>query len=226
MKHKILIVDDEPDVLELVIFNLGASGYEAITASNGNEALKKAQALAPHLIVLDIMMPEIDGIEVCKLLRRNPVTSEIPVIMLTAKTAEIDRIIALEIGADDYITKPFSPRELILRIKKLLQRIPANDQGKDLLKIGCLEIDIPRHIVTVENQPVDLTATEFNLLSVLMQRKGRVQTRDRLLQDVWGYERTVDTRTVDTHMRRLREKLGAASACLETVRNVGYKLAD
>jgi len=226
MKHKILVVDDEPDVLELVVFNLQASGYEVVTASDGNEALKKAQGIAPQLIVLDIMLPEVDGIEVCKLLRRNPATSSVPVIMLTAKTAEIDRIIGLEIGADDYITKPFSPRELVLRIKKLLQRTQAPDPARDLMKIGCLEVDIPRHIVTVENQPIDLTATEFNLLTVLMQRKGRVQTRDRLLQDVWGYERSVDTRTVDTHMRRLREKLGAASACLETVRNVGYRFVE
>jgi two-component system phosphate regulon response regulator PhoB len=226
MKYKILVVDDEPDVQELVAFNLKSSGYDVLVASDGNEALKKAQEQLPHLIVLDIMLPEIDGTEVCKLLRRNPETSTVPIIMLTAKAAEIDRIIGLEIGADDYMTKPFSPRELVLRIKKLLQRTQAPEPDKDLLKIGCLEIDIPRHVVTVENQPVDLTATEFNLLSVLMHRKGRVQTRDRLLQDVWGYERSVDTRTVDTHMRRLREKLGAASVYLETVRNVGYRFVD
>lgn len=226
MKQKILVVDDEPDVLELIVFNLHASGYEVITASDGNEAIKKAHEYTPNLIVLDIMLPEMDGVEVCKLLRRNPATASLPVIMLTAKTSEIDRIIGLEIGADDYITKPFSPRELVLRIKKLLQRIQSAETAKEQIRIGCLEIDLPRHIVTVDKKPVELTATEFNLLSVLMQRRGRVQSRDRLLQDVWGYERTVDTRTVDTHMRRLRDKLGPASAYLETVRNVGYRFVE
>ncbi len=223
---KILVVDDEPDAVELISFNLKAAGFEVVTAADGAEALKSARLHAPDLILLDVMLPEVDGLEVCKLLRRDPATAPIPVIMLTAKAAEIDRVLGLELGADDYVTKPFSPRELVLRVRKLVERRQMPEQKADHFTIGDLSLDIPRHLVTVAGKRVDLTATEFKLLTTLMQRRGRVQSRDQLLQDVWQYDNVIDTRTVDTHMRRLREKLGRASRYLDTVRGVGYRFAE
>jgi two-component system phosphate regulon response regulator PhoB len=223
MKPKILVVDDESDVLEIVEFNLKSAGFDVVTAEDGEEALKKARTSNPSLIILDLMLPKVDGLEVCKLLRRETVTAGVPIIMLTAKAMEIDRVLGLEIGADDYVTKPFSPRELVLRVKKLLKRQQEEAKPSEHYRIGTLVLDIPRHAVTVQGRPVELTATEFKLLTTLVQRQGRVQSRDQLLQDVWGYERVVDTRTVDTHMRRLREKLGPAAKHLDTVRNVGYR---
>ncbi|MBI3415366.1 MAG: response regulator transcription factor [Verrucomicrobia bacterium] len=223
---KILVVDDEPDAIELIRFNLNAAGYEVITAEDGEEALKRARATAPDLILLDIMLPEVDGLEVCKILRRDPATSAIPIIMLTAKAAEIDRVLGLELGADDYVTKPFSPRELVLRIKSRLRRNQPNETKADQIRLGELHIDIPRHQVLVQGKEIDLTATEFKLLTVLAQRRGRVQSRDQLLQDVWEYDNMIDTRTVDTHMRRLREKLGRAAKYLDTVRGVGYRFVE
>jgi len=223
---RILVVDDEPDALELIKFNLKDSGYQVVTAPDGRKALEVIRNERPDLVVLDLMLPEVDGLEVCKIIRRNAETSELPIIMLTAKAAEIDRVLGLELGADDYLTKPFSPRELTLRIKNLLKRNTTESAPKETLRCGNLRIDIPRHEVTVNDEVVDLTATEFNLLTVLMQRKGRVQTRERLLQDVWDYDALVDTRTVDTHIRRLREKLGETSQYLDTVRGVGYRFAD
>jgi two-component system phosphate regulon response regulator PhoB len=226
MKPKILVVDDEPDAVELIEFNLRAAGYDVTSAADGAEALTKARNHTPNLIILDLMLPEIDGLEVCKLLRRDRATADIPIIMVTAKAAEIDRVLGLEIGADDYVTKPFSPRELVLRVKKLLDRSQAAEPVRDRYQVGPLVLDIPHHSVTVQGRRVELTATEFKLLTVLIQRRGRVQSRDQLLTDVWGYERVVDTRTVDTHMRRLREKLGVAARFLGTVRNVGYRFVD
>ncbi|MBG87775.1 MAG: DNA-binding response regulator [Verrucomicrobiales bacterium] len=223
MAQKILVVDDEPDAVDLVQFNLENAGYEVLTAGDGTEALKKARNFAPDLILLDVMLPEIEGTEVCKLLRRDTATSAIPIIMLTAKAAEIDRVLGLELGADDYVTKPFSPRELVLRIKNLLRRNDKVDEKVDQLDFGDLRIDIPGHSVSVSNEPVELTATEFKLLQVLATRRGRVQSRDQLLKDVWEYDNMIDTRTVDTHMRRLREKLGKAARYLNTVRGVGYR---
>jgi DNA-binding response OmpR family regulator len=178
------------------------------------------------LIVLDLMLPEIDGLEVCKLLRRDPATAGIPIVMLTAKAAEIDRVLGLELGADDYITKPFSPRELVLRVKKILQRGEAPKDKHESVRHGELQIDVPKHLVTWRGKRLDLTATEFKLLTVLAQRAGRVQSRDALLRDVWEYDNLIDTRTVDTHMRRLREKLGPASKHLDTVRGVGYRFVE
>jgi two-component system phosphate regulon response regulator PhoB len=226
MKPKILVVDDEPDALDLIEFNLKAAGYEVITAQDGAKALEKARTAAPELIILDLMLPEIDGLEVCKSLRREEKTTRIPIIMLTAKAAEIDRVLGLELGADDYVTKPFSPRELTLRVKSLLRRVQPEEASKGELRIGELCIDIPRHQVTVKNKRIDLTATEFKLITVLAQRRGRVQSREQLLQDVWEYNTLVDTRTVDTHMRRLREKLGSTADYLETVRGVGYRFVE
>jgi two-component system phosphate regulon response regulator PhoB len=225
-KQKILVVDDEPDILEMVGVNLKAAGFEVVTAASGAEALRKVQAISPSLIVLDVLLPESDGLDVCKGVRRDPKTAGIPIIMLTAKASEVDRVVGLELGADDYMTKPFSPRELVLRIKKLLTRHAAPAMPADTLRCGELVIDRPRHRVTYRDKPLDLTVTEFNLVAILAERKGRVQSREQLLKDVWGYNSLIDTRTVDTHMRRLRDKLGPAATYLDTVRGVGYRFKD
>jgi DNA-binding response OmpR family regulator len=223
MKPKILLVDDEPDALEVLGFRLREAGFTPILAKDGARAITAARDERPALIVLDVMLPEVDGLEVCKILRRDPVTAAIPILMLTARAAEMDRVLGLELGADDYVTKPFSPRELVLRIRKLLARAKASEEPVTHLQFRELEIDVARHAVTVGRRPVELTATEFKLLEILARRRGRVQTRDRLLQDVWGYENPIDSRTVDTHMRRLREKIGSAADYLETIRGVGYR---
>lgn len=223
MKPTILVIDDEPDAVELIEFNLKGAGFQVKTAADGAEALVKARSISPSLIVLDVMLPEMDGFEICKLLRRDPNTAAIPIIMLTAKAAEIDRVLGLELGADDYLTKPFSPRELVLRIKKLLERRKDKAETKEKFQFGDLSIDVPRHTVTFKNKKIELTATEFKLLSILAERKDVVQSRDSLLRDVWEYDTSMDTRTVDTHMRRLREKMGAAAKFLDTVRGVGYR---
>ena len=226
MKPRILVVDDEADAVELVEFNLKAAGLDVTSAEDGQMALKKARALLPDLIVLDLMLPEVDGLEVCKILRRDPATSGIPILMLTAKAAEIDRVLGLELGADDYVTKPFSPRELVLRVKRLLGRREAGESEREVIRINHLCIDIPKHLVTVQGKRIELTATEFKLLTLLVQRRGRVQSREQLLRDVWEYDSLIDTRTVDTHMRRLREKLGRAARYLDTVRGVGYRFLE
>jgi DNA-binding response OmpR family regulator len=226
LKQKILIVDDEPEAVELVEFNLKQAGYDVATAADGDEALQKAKAQLPALVILDVMLPEIDGLEVCKLLRRDPATARIPILMLTAKAAEIDRVLGLELGADDYVTKPFSPRELILRVKKILQRGESSGDKRETMRFGDLMIDVPKHRASWKNKSFELTATEFKLLTVLAERSGRVQSRDALLRDVWEYDAAIDTRTVDTHMRRLREKLGGAAKHLDTVRGVGYRFVE
>ncbi len=223
MKPKILLVDDEPDALEVLGFKLRQAGYNALLAKDGARAIALARDERPALIILDLMLPEVDGLEVCKILRRDPNTASIPIIMLTARAAEMDRVLGLELGADDYVTKPFSPRELLLRIKKLLVRNQSSEDNSSELRMGELTLDVGRHEVTVAGEPLVLTATEFKLLEILIRRRGRVQTRDRLLQDVWGYDNPIDSRTVDTHMRRLREKLGDIARYLETVRGVGYR---
>jgi len=226
VRPKILVVDDEPEAVELLEFNLRQAGYDVVAAKDGAEALKKARAVLPGLIVLDLMLPEVDGLEVCKMLRRDPATTSIPIMMVTAKAAEIDRILGLELGADDYLTKPFSPRELVLRVKKILERGRTAEQEQDSLRFGNLLIDTPRHLVSWRGKQIELTATEFKLLTVLAQRRGRVQSRDQLLRDVWEYNSLIDTRTVDTHMRRLREKLGPAAKFLDTVRGVGHRFVE
>ena len=184
---KILVVDDEPDAVDLIKFNLKGAGYDVLTAADGDEALKKARSLLPDLIVLDLMLPEVDGLEVCKILKRDQRVAMTPILMLTAKAAEIDRVLGLELGADDYVTKPFSPRELVLRVKKLLKngQAPLASAKQEEITLNELSLDIPRHQATVKGRPIDLTATEFRLLTVLAQRRGRVQSREQLLQDVW-----------------------------------------
>ena len=228
MKGKILVIDDEPGVLELVKYNLEEAGFGVDTASDGVEGLKKAQDNLPDLILLDLMLPGIDGLDICRILRANPKTAGIPIIMLTAKASEIDRVVGLELGADDYVTKPFSPRELLLRVKKRLEQMstPAPETPKELFHAGNLAVDVPRHIVSFKGRRINLTAIEFKLLVILIQRVGRVQSREQLLRDVWEYDTPIDTRTVDTHMRRLRDKLGPASRYLDTVRGVGYRFLD
>jgi len=226
LKQRVLIVDDEPDTLELLSFNLKASGYEVLSAEDGAEALQKARSSIPDLIILDVMLPELDGLEVCKILRSEPATKNIPILMLTARAEEIDRVLGLELGARDYVTKPFSPRELVLRVRNLLKEKTGGEAEDEIFQAGILKVDTARHMATVNGKPLDLTATEFRLLVLLVQRRGRVQSRDQLLQDVWHYDNLIDTRTVDTHVRRLREKLGKAARYLDTVRGVGYRFLE
>ena len=226
MAETILVVDDEQDVLDLAVYHLQRAGYKTVAARDGATALQKARDLLPSLVVLDLMLPQMDGMEVCKRLKNDPKTAHVPILMLTARADEVDRIVGLEMGADDYVTKPFSPREVVLRVKSILRRARADSGPAEVLKAGDLVIDAAKHVVEVKGAAVDLTATEFRLLQTLMERRGRVQTRDRLLTDVWGYEGDVDTRTVDTHVRRLREKLGKCADAIETVRGVGYRFSE
>jgi two-component system phosphate regulon response regulator PhoB len=224
---KVLGVEDEPDIRQMLVRQLRDSGFEAMGVGTAKEALESVKAEGPDLILLDLMLPDMDGLEVCKRLRRDPVTERIPIIMVTARASEMDRILGFELGADDYLTKPFSPRELVLRIRRSMDRqVPAPTNG-DLLVFGELTVDVPGHRVLVRGKGVDITATEFRLLTVLARRRGRVQTREHLLQEVWthGERDEIDVRTVDTHVRRLREKLGSAADLVETVRGVGYRFA-
>jgi two-component system phosphate regulon response regulator PhoB len=226
MGARILVVEDESDLAELVAFNLRQAGHTVSTASNGSTALAEVQRKRPDLIVLDVMLPDITGVEVCRRLRRQEATSAIPVVMLTAKGEEVDRVVGFEVGADDYVVKPFSPRELVLRIEAILRRVssPGEEAAPQNITIGELIIDVPGHRVEVEGEELVLTALEFRLLLDLAKRRGRVQSRDALLERVWGYSPGIETRTVDTHVKRLREKLGAAASYIETVRGVGYRM--
>jgi two-component system phosphate regulon response regulator PhoB len=226
MNPKILVADDEPDVLNLVSANLRAAGFEVLKAEDGPSALELARSQPPHLLVLDLMLPGMSGLEVCRALKADPVTSSIPIIMLTAKAEEVDRIVGLELGADDYVTKPFSPRELVLRVKSVLRRGDKGATAGDFLTLHQIVLDRARFQVTVAGNPVDFTATELKLLTLLMERQGRVQSRETLLNEVWGYETAIDTRTVDTHIRRVREKLGSEADCIETVRGFGYRITE
>jgi phosphate regulon transcriptional regulator PhoB len=222
-RRTILIIEDETDVADLVTLNLRKAGFKVATAADGASGLQKARDDRPDFIILDLMLPKMSGLEVCRILKSDTATSQIPILMLTAKAEEVDRIVGLEFGADDYVTKPFSPREIVLRIRAILRRGEAADES---LKVGPISIDAARHEVRVNAKPVHLTSLEFKLLRTLMQRHGRVQDRDRLLNEVWGYESVIDTRTVDTHVRRLREKLGKAGDAIETVRGFGYRLRE
>jgi len=222
--EKIVIVEDEQDILELLQFNLEQEGYKTTLIDEGDEALATIVDVGPDLVILDIMLPGMAGTDICRALKQNEETKHIPIIMLTAKSEEIDRVVGFELGADDYVTKPFSPRELILRIKAILKRTRAAAEPADIIAINGLKIDKMKHLVTLDGRPIDLTVTEFNLLLTLASRRGRVQTRDMLLQTAWGYDYAGFTRTVDTHMRRLRTKLGDWGTHIETVRGVGYRI--
>ena len=222
MRQTILVVDDEPDIVEIIQYNLEKSGFDVIVAADGPAALEKARDETPDLIVLDLMLPGLEGTDVCRILKQEERTRSIPILMLTAKSEEIDRIIGLELGADDYVVKPFSPREIALRIRNILRRRSAPDTPGPV-RAGPLVIDVEGHHVSVSGSTVSLTATEFKLLAILFQRRGRVQTRDELLDVVWGYDYMGYGRTVDAHIKRLREKLGEAAGMVETVRGVGYR---
>ena len=226
MNPKILVADDEPDVLNLVASNLSMAGFEVVKVADGLSVIPAVAAHVPSLLVLDLMLPGMSGLDVCRNLKADPNTAGVPIIMLTAKGEEVDRIVGLELGADDYITKPFSPRELVLRVKGVLKRTEAPSESSDCLTLGNIVLDKARLRVTVAGKPVDFTATELTLLRVLLERRGFVQSRSALLNDVWGYDSVIDTRTVDTHIRRLREKLGSAADYIETVRGFGYRIAE
>jgi DNA-binding response OmpR family regulator len=221
--RKILIIEDENDVADLLEMGLRKAGFKTTTAVDGVTGLQKARDNRPDFIVLDLMLPKMSGLEVCRILKGDAGTAHIPILMLTAKAEEVDRIVGLEFGADDYVTKPFSPREVTLRIRAILRR---GEKPEETLQAGAISIDPGRHQVRVSGKRVHLTSLEFKLLRTLIQRRGRVQDRDKLLNDVWGYESVIDTRTVDTHVRRLREKLGKAGNAIETVRGFGYRLRE
>ncbi len=223
---KILVIEDEKDLSDLLAFNLEKEGFRALCALTGPEGLAVAQEELPDLILLDLMLPGMMGTEICTALRRTSKTAAIPVLMLTARGEEIDRVVGFEVGADDYIVKPFSMRELLLRIRAILRRSSQEPETAATLQVGPLAIDTERHQVQVDGEPVELTTTEFKLLFYLSERMGRVQSRELLLQQVWGYNYVGDTRTVDTHVTRLRNKLGAAGEMIKTVRGFGYKLED
>jgi len=221
----ILIIEDEKDIVDLIEYHLKQAGFSLMKAYDGASGLEMAKKEKPDLIILDLMLPEMEGKDVCRALKSNPLTQSIPILMLTAKAEEIDRIIGFELGADDYVTKPFSPRELVLRIKAILRRKEL--QGKDeVIQIRGLLIDPVRHLVSINNRPIRLTATEFKLLFELASKRGRVLTREILLDRVWGYTYEGYARTVDTHIRRLREKLGPIGNYIETLRGVGYRFRE
>jgi two-component system phosphate regulon response regulator PhoB len=222
---KVMIIEDERDVLDLLVLHLRKAGFTISTAADGAAGLQKARSEKPAFIILDLMLPKMPGLEICKILKSDPATRRIPIMMLTAKAEEIDRIVGLEFGADDYVTKPFSPREVVLRIRAIMRRADAKEV-EEHLAVGPIAIDAERHEVSVNGKRVNLTSLEFKLLRTLMERRGRVQARDRLLNDVWGYESVIDTRTVDTHVRRLRKKLGKAADVIESVRGFGYRLRE
>ncbi|MGO1653104.1 response regulator [Senegalia sp. (in: firmicutes)] len=222
---KILVVDDEENIVELIKYNLKNNGYDIITAFDGEEAYIKAIKENPDLILLDIMLPMLDGIEVCKKLKKNKQTENIPIIMLTAKTEETDKVLGLEIGADDYITKPFNIRELIARVKAVLRRVNSKDNTeKSIIKVGNITIDTESYQVEVDEKIIDLTLKEFELLKLLSQNRGKVLSRNYLLDEIWGYDFYGETRTVDVHIRHLRKKMNLSNDTIETIRGVGYKI--
>jgi two-component system phosphate regulon response regulator PhoB len=223
-QNKILIVEDEADLVRTLDYNFRQAGFNVLTATRGRDALTMAANQMPDLVLLDLMLPDIEGTEVCRRLRAEPKTKSIPIMMLTAKGDEVDRVVGFEIGADDYVTKPFSVRELLLRVRAVLRR-GTDTRESGTIQVGSLTIDGDAHRVFVEGIEVALTALEFRLLSMLAGRRGRVQTREVLLNEVWGLHLNVETRTVDTHVKRLREKLGAAGGLIQTVRGVGYRFA-
>jgi DNA-binding response OmpR family regulator len=226
-KPAILVVEDDIDILNLLTYNLAGAGFEAVVAQDGYEALTLARRRPPHLVILDLMLPGLDGFEVCKELKRSEATRKIPVLMLTARGEEVDRIVGLELGADDYVVKPFSPRELILRVRAILKRYMAEEAPvAPVWSREGVTVDFQAHRVTVDEQDVALTATEFRLLAELIRNQGKVQSRDHLLDKVWGYQFEGYARTVDTHVRRLRQKLGDYAELIETLRGVGYRLRD
>lgn len=221
--HRIALVEDEPDIAGVLRYTLERDGFEVEVLSRGDLALAAIQRRRPDLVLLDLMLPGLDGLELCRLLKRAPETAGIPVIMLTARTEETDRIVGLELGADDYISKPFNPREVALRVRAVLRRRDGAVEPASTIQIGQVRLLVDAFRLEVAGREMSLTATEFKLLQRLMERANRVQTRESLLTDVWGYSAGVDSRTVDTHVRRLRHKLGPEADRLETIIGVGYR---
>lgn len=222
----VLIVEDEPDLQAVLDYNLRREGFRTAMASRGTEALQLARREAPDLVLLDLMLPDISGTDVCRELKRLPATARSAVIMLTARGEEVDRIVGFELGADDYVVKPFSLRELVLRVKAVLRRGEEQDEPSERLQGGPIAVDKAGHRVQAYGDEVPVTALEFRILALLIERRGRVQTRDRLLADVWSDDEEVSERAIDTHIKRLREKLGRASDWIETVRGVGYRFRE
>jgi DNA-binding response OmpR family regulator len=225
MAAEILVVEDEPDIRNLIVLHLVRDGFRCRTASTGTQALAEVRARRPDLVVLDLLLPELDGLEVCRRLRADAATAALPIIMLTARADEVDRVVGLEVGADDYVVKPFSPRELVARARAVLRRA-GGDGAERPLRVGAITLDPARHAVAVDAATVTLTPREFDLLRALMEAGGRVLSREHLLGRVWGYARAgeVESRTVDVHVRRLRAKLGPEGRRLTTVKGVGYRL--
>jgi two-component system phosphate regulon response regulator PhoB len=227
LKQQILIVDDEPDLVRVLEFSLQQAGFDTATAADGETALVKIKQRAPDLVILDLMLPDLPGTEVCRQLRADKRTQAVPVIMLTARADEVDRVVGFELGADDFVTKPFSVRELLLRIRAILRRGAGAEAGDEpRLGVGPLRIEPESHRAFVDGEEISLTALEFKLLGTFLSRVGRVQTREQLLREVWGMSGDLQTRTVDTHVKRLREKLGSGRDLLETVRGIGYRMID
>jgi two-component system, OmpR family, alkaline phosphatase synthesis response regulator PhoP len=223
---QILVVEDDPDIADLIRHYLEKSGHAVQVLGSGAAVLPKVRGERPDLIVLDLMLPGLDGLMVCQALRSDPLTAAIPIIMVTARGEEADRIAGLDLGADDYVTKPFSAKELAARVSALLRRTQRADPAQPVVRYGPITIDSGRHVVTVDGQEVRLTAKEFLLLLYLVEHRGRVLSRDLLLTDVWGYQYTGGTRTVDVHIRRLREKVPVLAGAIETIKQFGYKLVD
>tara|TARA_B100000927_G_scaffold130687_1_gene105163 strand:+ start:6556 stop:7242 length:687 start_codon:yes stop_codon:yes gene_type:complete len=226
VSQKIYIVEDEPDIRETLKYNFSNEGFKVFTAPNGEEALSNIKKVLPDVLILDLMLPGVSGLDVCKSIRADDDIRDMSIIMLTAKGEEIDRVIGFELGADDYVTKPFSVRELILRVKVLLKKQRESLVENKLVTFGPIRIDLDAHELKINDKEIVLTALEFKLLQHLVKRKGRVQTREQLLGDVWGYSAEVTTRTVDTHIKRLREKLGNTSDYIQTIRGVGYRFSN
>lgn len=225
MRERVLVVEDDTDVRGLIRMHLHAAGFDVLEAFNGAEGLAMAKQDPPCVLILDLMMPGMNGVEVCQALRRNPGTSRLPILMLTAKSTEDDKVTGLECGADDYVTKPFSPRELVLRVKAVARRKP--DQGAaqpSPMKAGTIELNRGTMTAMLAGKKLGLTSTEFRLLELLVRRVGQIQSRESLLSEVWGYQASLDTRTVDTHVRRLRLKMGRVGKRIETLRGSGYRL--
>ena len=217
----ILVVDDEPNIIELCKLYLEQESYRVEAATNGTEALLKLDAVHPNLVILDLMLPDIDGFEVCRQIRKK---SDVPILMLTARKEDVDKIVGLELGADDYLTKPFNPRELTARVKAVLRRYQAGSKPGEILEVGNLRIDLSRHEVTIEGTSVKLRTKEFALLATFAQNLGMVLPREKLLELVWGFDYYGETRTVDVHVNHLREKMAQANVLIETVRSIGYKM--
>jgi DNA-binding response OmpR family regulator len=224
--NRILVVEDDKNISKLIQYNIEKAGFVCMLTADGNAALGIVEREKVDAIILDIMLPGIDGLEVCRRIKKDQKKAGIPIIMLTAKGEEVDRIVGLELGADDYVVKPFSPRELVLRVKAVLKRGLIKEGLPDILQVGKLIIDSSKHTVTLNGKEIEFTPIEFKLLAILIHRKGRVQSRDILLNDVWSIDSYITTRTVDTHMKRLRQKLGKMGGHIKTIRGIGYKFVD